>query len=585
MKRTTFIAAVLCLLGAGLSCTHEEPSKSERNDGNNVHEWEDSTLSGDAVMSEPMQFNMGNRLTVTRATTAFDGQSYTLSVGDRVMIELTRSDNTKEGPKVYRVTNAVTGALAYDGNETEALFWKSKSETVRLRAWSYGNSTSDTTDPVGKTFTLNTTQTETSSGIDNYNELLYAPQWSCSYSDHNGSVEVNLYHQMSRLALTLTHEATGDLSVNQVTIGNGSMPTTAKFSETGIDVANNDYVGSWTNLSTNTGTIIARQDVANQKYSAVLFPGTYAADTKLVNVKTTNSKTYSYLLPTGGATLDAGSQYNYTITVKDAPQPQVGDYFYADGTWSTNYETGHGAVVGLVFSTNPSAADRAAGYTHGYVVALTNIQGVAWSTTTGLTGMGVIPLDADDARWWNAISGDFDGLSHTNYIKTTYASTYITAFPAFNAALTYGVSVSKDKVNNSGWYLPSTGQMYALLYNFCNKVATWPGVNLQRWIAAHYDGMGWYYETVTANNLNSYFNQRLNTDIASAGGTTVSYSVFYRYSPSRNYWTSTEYNENYAYVLHFGGSESLGFLARHNGLEKTVNGGGMEWNVRPVLAF
>ncbi len=342
MKRATFFAAVLCLLGAGLSCTHDEPNNSDTGTGQRVVEWQDSTLSGDAVMSEPMQFNMGNRLTVTRATTAFDGQSYTLSVGDRVMIELTRSDNTKEGPKVYRVTNAVTGALAYDGNETEALFWKSKSETVKLRAWSYGNSTSDTTDPVGKTFTLNTTQTETSSGIDNYNELLYAPQWSCSYSDHNGSVEVNLYHQMSRLALTLTHEATGDLSVNQVTIGNGSMPTTAKFSETGIDVANNDYVGSWTNLSTTTGTIIARQDVANQKYSAVLFPGTYAADTKLVNVKTTDSKTYSYLLPTGGTTLAAGSQYNYTITVKDGPDIKRNPLWYMAKTncgSATNFVT------------------------------------------------------------------------------------------------------------------------------------------------------------------------------------------------------------------------------------------------------
>ena len=271
---------------------------------------------------------------------------------------------------------------------------------------------------------------------------------------------------------------------------------------------------------------------------------------------------------------------------KQVPEVHVGDYFYADGTWSTNYKSGHGAVVGLVFSTETSAADKAAGYPHGYVVALTNIDNVAWSTSTGLTGMDVLPSNADASTWLNAIVGELDGLSHTNYIKDNYASTYTTAFPAFNAALNYTPVASKTTYDNSGWYLPSIGQLYVLTYNLCNQVTTWPNVALQRGSASTYEWVGYYNETATGNALNSYFNQRLNTDITNAGGSAVSYSVWTLYGsgPSHNYWSSTEYNETYAYFYHYGGSESLAFIARHNGIEKTAPSG-KYYHVRPVLAF
>jgi len=559
MKRITSLAVILCLLGAALSCTHDEPSKSEKTDGNNVHEWEDSTLSGDAVMSEPMQFNMGNRLTVTRATTAFDGQSYTLSVGDRVMIELTRSDNTKEGPKVYRVTNAVTGALAYDGNETEALFWKSKSETVRLRAWSYGNSTSDTTDPVGKTFTLNTTQTETSSGIDNYNELLYAPQWSCSYNDHNGSVEVNLYHQMSRLALTLTHEATGDLSVNQVTIGNGSMPTTAKFSETGIDVANNDYVGSWTNLSTTTGTIIARQDVANQKYSAVLFPDTYAADTKLVNVKTTDSKTYSYLLPTGGTTLAAGSQYNYTITVKDvstidATTSDVGKIICSKGHIHNTVSAvncGGTAVALILYVGAKGTADASSSIYKGLAIALNSLGACTYGGNGALCTSGSSDFSACYGYQY------LDGITNTEKLtgkkvgNTTVSTTKCNVGHTHTAA-EKAISYTPVPPGTSGWFLPSEGQ-WIKCFRTSNMNLTWSD---------------WGYSQQGATGYS-----RINKIATDAGASALFYHREHSYSCNENGDRSN--------VVGMAFDSGLGVYL-HKSIPKESSG---TWTVHAFLAF
>ncbi len=319
-----------CVWGMILSCTHDEPNNSGTETGQRVVEWQDSTLSGDAVMGMKMLFRVSDSIQVirkpsTRLSTDFGGQTYTLSGNERITIAMQRGSDT-EVIKIYKVKNAATGALEYekdadDGN-TGPFYWKSTTETVKLRAWSNGTSEPYSNDPLTTSFTLNTTQTETSTGIDNYKELLYAPQWNCNYQDNNGGVTLNLYHQMARLTVTLEHSRTTDdlnVTANSVVIGDGTLPITAKFSSSGIDIENNDYVGTWTGYTydteNNTGKVIARTDVANQKYSAVLFPGEIAAGKKLITLATADG-TFAYKLPTA-FTLDPGCQYNYTVNVKD----------------------------------------------------------------------------------------------------------------------------------------------------------------------------------------------------------------------------------------------------------------------------
>ena len=84
-------------------------------------------------------------------------------------------------------------------------------------------------------------------------------------------------------------------------------------------------------------------------------------------------------------------------------EPKVGDYFYSDGTWSDGGLVSIEAdglnpvwadekpapvagkqVIGIVFQTNPermAASDVAAGYTHGYVVAVRFAHGADKMTT------------------------------------------------------------------------------------------------------------------------------------------------------------------------------------------------------------
>ena len=332
MRRTPYLLLVVTvsmMLSATIcSCSREDdPEKQkEEQEDKKVEDWENEDINGDATMAPGvMQFSVGNMTSITRGATSFDGTSHSFSPGDRITIEMYRG-SVKVGTKKYKVVYDETEAkLKLEFDDTGLPFaWENTLETVKLRAWSYGTAEAYTTDPLDddNPFSLNKNQTETTAGRDNYRELLYSPQQDYTYT--SGEIELKLYHQMSRLTVELTHsKTTEDLAVtaNSVVIGDGLLPITAKFSESGIDISNDDYIGSWKNdgftydTENNTGKIVARTDAANEKYSAVLFPGEIASGRRLITL-TTADGTFAYKLPSA-ITLLPGKQYNYTINVKD----------------------------------------------------------------------------------------------------------------------------------------------------------------------------------------------------------------------------------------------------------------------------
>lgn len=468
MKRTTFIAAMLCLLGAGLSCTHDEPNNSDTGTGQRVVEWQDSTLSGDAVMGEKMMFRVGDSLQVirkpsTRLSTAFDGQNYTLSGDERITIAMKRGSEA-EVIKIYKVKDAATGALEYekdaDGNKTEPFYWKSTTETVKLRAWSYGTSEAYTSDPLTTPFTLNTTQTELAVGKDNYRELLYDKQRNYPYA---ANITLNLYHQLARITVELTNSATSDLSIatNGVTIGGGVLPTSAQF----VAPMGDSNIGSWDDLQTNSGTVTARADVANQKYSAVVFPKTYSAGTKIVGVTTTDESpfnSYAYTLPSGGEELEAGKQYSYKVNVRDLVLVSglaVSDI--AAVTYNGSAQTPEPTV------TDPESGKVLTKDTH-YTLSYTNNTNAGTATCT-VTGKGIysgtqnknftinkkdLTNSADFCYAATAITKDYiwelatstNPLTNTKGVTVTYSSSVadVAAVNSSTGALTPGGTLNTN---------------------------------------------------------------------------------------------------------------------------------------------
>ena len=273
---------------------------------------------------------------------------------------------------------------------------------------------------------------------------------------------------------------------------------------------------------------------------------------------------------------------------------KVGDYFYTDGTWSSTYDNTK-TLAGLVFSTNVSATDRAAGYTHGYVMALTDA-GYDYNsgspTTTkykyrnytaptsgskedGFFNIGGATQFSDRGSFVTAWQSDMDGYSHTT---TLLADANESQYLAAHAAKDYTPTITGT---SSGWYLPSCGQLYELAYNFGGRTAWTMAIahDAQR-EGAYNEYHNWYYAgaaDATTTAINAYLTARLVT----AAGLTVAqdYQEFIARVPSTSsavYWSSSDYSAFYGLNLGFDSNGHLRFSCG----DKTD-----EYYVRPVLAF
>ena len=278
---------------------------------------------------------------------------YVFSDGDKVCIAITgdgttSARSTTEEKKLYKVvtansnagsTNGLPQSLEYDGTATDEFNWMSQSEKIALRAWSYGNSTTTTTDPNGATFTISTTQNSDS----DVKELLYSPgpqspnTTNYSYSVNSSSLNIPLYHQLARVVVNVTNTESDKyqndgFTVSSVTIGTDAykVPTSATFTEP----ASGNY-GTWSIQGTPvTGTVTAKAEtpVSPNKatYSAVIIPydgsqngsgSYYKAGHKFITI-TTSRGIYTFTIPSKdssdnniyGYNIEPGHQYTFNIT-------------------------------------------------------------------------------------------------------------------------------------------------------------------------------------------------------------------------------------------------------------------------------
>ena len=403
------IAAFALLFVLTMSCSHDPHDENQDPSNTDVHEWEDSTLSGDAVMGSAMTFKVGGGMSVertaqTRTTTDINGIA-TFTEGDLVAVAVTRSGGS-EVVKLYQVKS--DGSLEYAGGDNDPFVWKSAGETVSLRAWSYGTSTNlsyTLTAPETRDYTL-----ETDQNTNGYLELLYCKAADKSYS--GGTISLNFYHQLTRMVFNVSHERTGTLSVTSYSLGNTtSFPVKASFAvPTG-----NSNVGTWT-IGSTYGTITPKVETTQsgyeKTYSAVIFPRTYAQNTKFFTI-TNNEGDYVFnISESGGFTPTVGNQYNYTINVKDKkdvrknPLYYIAEYRLAEN--GTSFDTSAGwAVTYMRNYTNCMSL----GYTYqtsqydGYAVPTTpkKINGIAYHVPTQMEWFSIVPFD-----WQNNSENMFD---------------------------------------------------------------------------------------------------------------------------------------------------------------------------------
>ena len=245
----------------------------------------------------------------------------------------------------------------------------------------------------------------------------------------------------------------------------------------------------------------------------------------------------AYGLPCEVATLTA------TTTERGELQPaQVGDFLYADGSWSTDLKPNK-TPVAIVFATTTSAADQASGYTHGYAIALRDAGKTAWTTEASENESGVSISSEGDADL-----NDRDGLTHTTTLLT-------------NADIHPAATMAHDYANapqgTSGWFLPATGQWIDAFHALGNLDDS----TLER----DANGIPTWSQEASAQAIAAF-----NTRLATAG------SGNYDALNQTYYWTSSERSVASAYYIYANANYFLSLQTYYKN---------SQFAVRPMIAF
>jgi len=166
--------------------------------------------------------------------------------------------------------------------------------------------------------------------------------------------------------------------------------------------------------------------------------------------------------------LAANTLYNLSTSVisdEVDTDPKVGDYFYTDGTWSTELESNK-TVAGVVFAVKGDGTESAidSDVTGNYpgVEGATDVLAWVLAAKDASTAANVKFYSGSDFSLPEGIgTGDDDIKGYEN--TALWLALSRTDDSAVFVAKSYDVTLSTgEDVLTSGWYLPSLGQMRAL---------------------------------------------------------------------------------------------------------------------------
>ena len=305
---------------------------------------------------------------------------------------------------------------------------------------------------------------------------------------------------------------------------------------------------SLVSLSADNGnpTAIKTYNASGNTYEALTAPQTVAAGKPFVKVEL-GGGTF-YFRPQNNVVLEAGSRYKYTVKVNatgltldgctigywtdggsedvritisydgSETEAKIGDYYYADGTWSdgglrklyadgkmewaetTPQPMNDKTCIGIVFYTGRHETDRSDytkplsedgptipnGKVNGYVVALTDVHNGSSDRLHWEYGPGKVYNKAIDASTstsdWQGYSNSLKFHEFVNKNENKETGWEMKHFPAALACETYGNrTTDRDgnpangkydwqkplaaPGNTSGWFLPSCGQLQYLYKN------------------------------------------------------------------------------------------------------------------------
>ena len=437
----------------------------------------------------------------TRATVDGDWQGVTsvaLKMGDAV--------------KEYTVTASTDFKSATLSRENDPYYWTSR-DPITVSAWWPFNNANITQMPAVKV-------AEDQSKLADFQNSDFISAENRKVEFNNPTLEFT--HRTARVTIELK-PGTGFTSVAGATV-------------------------SLVSLSADNGnpTAIKTYNASGNTYEALTAPQTVAAGDPFIRVELGSG--IFYFRPQSNVVLEAGSRYKYTVKVNatgltldgctigywtdggsedvritisydgSETEAKIGDYYYADGTWSdgglrklyadgkmewaetTPQPMNDRTCIGIVFYTGRHETDRSDytkplseggptipnGKVNGYVVALTDVHDGSSDRLRWEYGPGNVYNKAIDAstskRDWQGYSNSLKFHEFVNKNENKEAGWEMKHFPAALACETYGNRMLDEDGNDangkydwqkplaapgntSGWFLPSCGQLQYLYKN------------------------------------------------------------------------------------------------------------------------
>lgn len=512
------------------------------------------------------------------------------------------------------------GALTTDG---DPFYWESKTTTVDVLAWFPYNKTT----ALPASFSVQQDQS-----LDNgfQNSDFLRAKGSFTFSDQQPTLD--FYHLPAKVKLNLkagagveNPETVKDAKVSFVNMA----LTSGSINMATGDVAQTSGEETITPQRLNEGNVT---EGYLQTVQALLVPQQMMGK-RFIKVVVNDVEAY-YIPAEDDANLKAGYLYVYNIEITHRNEIEVtlavsapawtegkgqavtsstyytadelkpGDFFYrtADGTgWVVsdgglrmmNHATGEkewvtpeqtpadftdGRVcIGIVFQTEPkriSALEKAKGWTHGYVMALTDAAGkCTWGdktvdeNTEEIGGINYFPNIATNSDMY----GDIDGYGKKVYIAEQklagVGNADGTLYDVFYYSEMYGTGdngryAAPANETTSGWYLPAIGQWWDILENL-------GGVD---GLVALRNSSGTTIEL--KNGVSQVAMEQLNQRMNASGQTVTSFEA------DVHYWSSSEKSSGVARRILFDGSKKSYSLRIADNDKSNAS-----TNVRCILAF
>ncbi|MFI3297370.1 MAG: fimbrillin family protein [bacterium] len=345
------------------------------------------------------------------------------------------------------------------------------------------------------------------------------------------AVSLEFYHKLSNIVINITPgSGLSESDLAGLTVTLSGTDTEASYNLTTNEITLGENVADIT-LNTEDDGLSAEGIVIPQTLSGVKLSfatttyGTFEASiTNTAEFTIGNQYVYNVTVNTGGLTMsnasiiswtggnNGGEDLNAQPESTTASPAAIGDYYYSDGTWSTDLDANKTAI-GVIFSVGTDG-------TSGKVVSLDEGTDLAWLTGEVVTGATLTS----------------DGLA--NMATITAISGWSTSYPAFalvDAKNTDGTTYASGATGV--WYLPVYQELHEL----------YAGMSGLQWVESGADaGDGEIDDWGTYSSMPSYSSyatarKEFNALITSASGTAISTSYWY--------WSSSEYYSTYAWYV------------------------------------